>query len=227
MSERAEHGDREIPGAWSANARAWTEAVRQGRIPSRQRVTNAAILEAIFDRQTTRLLDVGCGEGWLARAVAARGVSVLGIDAVAALVREAQAAGGGEFAVMDHRALADEGLEERFDAIVCNFSLLGDADTRAVIGAAPALLAAGGRLLIQTLHPVVACGEFTYADGWRDGSWDGIEGDFEAAAPWFFRTLESWVRLIASSGLRLERVLEPVDPASGLPASVIFVASAL
>ena len=95
-----------------------------------------------------------------------------------------------------------------------------------MIGAAPALLETDGRLIVQTLHPVVACGESPYADGWRDGSWDGIEGDFETAAPWFFRTLGSWIGLLAASGLRLDAMHEPVDPRSGLPASVIFVATA-
>ena len=40
-----------------------------------------------------RVLDLGCGEGWLARALAAGGLDVTGVDGAPALVEAATAAG--------------------------------------------------------------------------------------------------------------------------------------
>lgn len=54
--------------SWQANADAWTAAVREQRIESRRQVTDAAILALA----PLRILDLGCGEGWLRRTVHSR-----------------------------------------------------------------------------------------------------------------------------------------------------------
>ena len=58
--------EEQILASWVVNASTWTRAVRRGEILSRVRVTNGAILEAITDCAPATLLDLGCGEGWLA-----------------------------------------------------------------------------------------------------------------------------------------------------------------
>jgi 2-polyprenyl-3-methyl-5-hydroxy-6-metoxy-1,4-benzoquinol methylase len=67
--------------SWVANAPAWVDAVRGQRIESRCLVTDAAIVEAVLDQQPSTVLDLGCGEGWLARALASHGIEVTGVDA--------------------------------------------------------------------------------------------------------------------------------------------------
>jgi 2-polyprenyl-3-methyl-5-hydroxy-6-metoxy-1,4-benzoquinol methylase len=82
--------------SWEANADAWTAAVREGAIASRGAGTDAAIVAAcaaaLPSLDGAAVLDVGCGEGWLARTLAAHGARVLGIDASAPLVDAARAA---------------------------------------------------------------------------------------------------------------------------------------
>lgn len=215
--------DRKIIDSWHRNAAPWSVAIRQGQIESRTLVTNQAILDVIASRPARTLLDIGCGEGWLARELSARGLEVLGIDVVPALIEQARAAGSGRFEVISYEELAAGKLREKFDVAVCNFSLLGDASVTGLFRTLPALLNPNGSLLVQTLHPVADCGEHRYQDGWREGSWAGFSGDFTDAPPWYFRTLETWVRLYTDHGFELREIREPIHPKTGKPASVLFV----
>ncbi len=217
--------DEKIVDSWHTNAAPWTAAVREQRIESRRLVTDRAIIDAVIRRQPRLVLDLGCGEGWLVRALAARGVpKVIGVDVVPALIDQARAAGGGDFRVASFEAVARGELQVTVDVAVANFALIGKEAVDALIQSAPKLLTPGGALVIQTLHPVVACGDLPYIDGWREGSWAGFSEDFTDPAPWYFRTLETWVRLIASSGLLLSEIREPIHPATNKPASVLFIA---
>jgi 2-polyprenyl-3-methyl-5-hydroxy-6-metoxy-1,4-benzoquinol methylase len=218
-------GDRDqaVVASWQRNAQPWTTAVRAQQIASRRLVTDAAIVDAVLQRAPKTVLDAGCGEGWLARALAERDVRVLGTDVVAELVEQARALGGAEFRVASYDELAGV-LAARFDVVVCNFALIGDAPVRALFAAMPSLLQPGGAFIVQTLHPLIAGGELPYVDGWRPGSWDGCVGAFRDPAPWYFRTLSGWQALFAEHGLALAALREPLHPATGKPASLIFIA---
>jgi len=216
--------DREtvILRVWHDHAAPWMRAVRGQAIASRQLVTDAAIVEAVLAWRPKRIIDLGCGEGWLLRALARHGIEGLGVDAVPALVESAAATGGGRFLTMDYATIAAGALREQADVVVCNFSLLGEESVDALLGAMPALLAPGGALLIQTLHPWSACGEGAYRDGWREGSWAGCGEGFGEAAPWYFRTLAGWQKSFRQAGLVLREVAEPTHPGDGRPVSILF-----
>nr|WP_182915717.1 hypothetical protein [Massilia cavernae] len=88
---------------------------------------------------------------------------------------------------------------------------------------APAARAISTRPGTTSTPTMVACGDAPYRDGWREGSWAGFSSDFTDPPPWYFRTLESWIRLYSNHGFRLVEVREPVHPASGKPVSVILI----
>jgi 2-polyprenyl-3-methyl-5-hydroxy-6-metoxy-1,4-benzoquinol methylase len=229
MSDGARQQEEHIIASWHTNALPWTEAVRTRAIESRRAITDQAIIGAVRARAPRSVLDVGCGEGWLARALGTEGMDIVGVDVVPQLIDAARRAGGGSFRVASYAdliAASGEQAWRRVDTVVCNFSLFGDESVAALLQAVPRLLAPAGTLIVQTLHPVMACGEAPYRDGWRAGSWQGFSTDFTDPAPWYFRTLQSWVQLHVTSGLRLLEMREPLHPASGRPASVIFVATA-
>lgn len=216
--------DARIVDSWRKNASPWTAAVRENQIASRALVTNKAIVDAVLSRSPRTVLDIGCGEGWLARALTDRGVRAIGVDVVPALIEQARKAGGGEFSVSSYEDIAAGALDVKVDVAVANFSLIGKESVEGVIRRAPSLLEDGGSLVIQTLHPVASCGDESYTDGWRQGSWAGFSNDFSDPAPWYFRTLESWENLLVGSGFRILETREPLHPETGKPASVIFIA---
>lgn len=209
--------------SWSRNAEAWTRTVREGGIESRRLATDAAIVRAVVERRARRVLDLGCGEGWLVRALAEQGIDVVGIDVSPELVDAAGRAGGGEFHAVSYDALAaDPSLAPgEYDAVVCNFSLL-DEDPVPLLTALRHVLRPGEALVIQTVHPWTAAGEGPYEDGWRTETFAGFGEGFAAPMPWYFRTLESWMDVIMTAGYGLADLREPVHPHTGRPASLIL-----
>ena len=212
-----------ITRSWLANAQAWTGIVRSDGIASRRQGTNAAIVEAVAGLAPATLLDVGCGEGWLCRTLSARGIEAVGIDVSRPLVDAARAAGGGRFEAMAYEdlAAAAPGLG-RFEAVACNFALL-DEDLAPLLQAVHGLLAPGGRLVVQTVHPWGACGDEPYRDGWRLETFEGFGAQvFPEAMPWYFRTLASWHAALAAAGFRLVALREPSHPDTGRPLSLLM-----
>ncbi|MEA3113389.1 MAG: hypothetical protein QOG58_3188 [Caballeronia sp.] len=214
--------DGKIIEAWNQNASPWTNAVRAGEIESRRLATNRAILDAVLACRPRSVIDLGCGEGWLALALQQSGIDVTAVDAVPALALAAKQAGVVDSRVMSYEEIAGGRLKQSADMVVCNFSLLGKESVDGLLRAIPTLIKPDGALIVQTLHPLVACGDLPYVDGWRAGSWAGFGPDFSDAPPWYFRTLGTWLELIGTSGLTLRAMQEPLDPRTGRPASVMF-----
>lgn len=218
--------DKKIIDCWKNNVQPWVTAVRSGAIESRVLVTNQTIINAICSRQPATVLDVGCGEGWLVRELDRSGIHCVGIDVVPELIEQARHGGGGTFHCLSMTELSAEYFGQKFDAVICNFSLLGKESVEHFFTKVSTLLNAGGALIVQTIHPVSGCGERPYADGWREGSWAGCGDDFSAPAPWYFRTLENWRYLFTAHDLPLVATLEPLHPMTKATASIVFVGEA-
>lgn len=209
--------------SWHHNARSWIEAIRNGTIESRLQVTDRAILLAVQGRQPERVLDLGCGEGWLLRALAERGIDAVGVDGDATLVEAARTAGSSPVHLASYEELVDAKVDigRDYDLICANFALL-QQDIIPLLAAMNALLAPGGALVIQTLHPwTAAAGD--YQDGWREETFDSFKGQWQPM-PWYFRTLSSWIRALDMAGFRLAELQEPQHPQSAVPQSLLLVA---
>lgn len=213
--------DTKIIDSWGKNTTPWITAVREGEIASRTLVTNRAIVDAVRSLAPATGIDIGCGEGWLVRAL--DGISMTGVDVVPGLVEAAREAGGGDFRVMSYEEIAQGRLNLALDVAICNFSLLGEESVAGLFRAVPTYLKPGGMLIVQTMHPLAAYGDAPYVDGWREGSWAGFNAGFTDPPPWYFRTLSSWVRLFSDNGLRLLELREPLHPTTGQPASLILM----
>jgi 2-polyprenyl-3-methyl-5-hydroxy-6-metoxy-1,4-benzoquinol methylase len=214
--------DEAIAASWVANANAWTEAVRERRIPSRAAGTDDAILDAVRKRPRGRVLDVGCGEGWLARALAPNGYDVVGVDASAPLIEQARQLGGGEFRVLSYETMVVDPTTAGgpYDVVALNFALLGES-VSPLLSALASRLAAKGVLIIQTVHPWTAVGDQPYVDGWRMETFDAFGGAFPSPMPWYFRTLETWLAQIGGAGLSVTDLVEPRHPETKRPLSLV------
>ena len=224
MNDPPDALETQIIRSWNTNARPWARAIQAGSIESRRLVTDRAIVDAVLSVRPARVFDLGCGEGWLARALSAAGIKVTGVDAVPELIAEASRRGGGEFQVADYGAITAGSFDcGPFDAAVCNFSLLGKESVYALLSGVGRHLGAAGYLIVQTLHPVAACGAQPYEDGWRPGNWSGFGVEFSDPAPWYFRTLASWVAMLRRCGFEMIECREPTAANAPAPASVIFI----
>lgn len=216
-----------IMASWNTNAGNWISTIDHNEIESRVLVTNAAILKAINDFTPASILDIGCGEGWLTRALRGQGLNAFGVDGVEALIQHAIEKDGDHYAVASFQDLASGAFaaKELAAAAVINFALLDKTDTESLLKNIHRLVQKGGKLFIQTLHPLTLASQEAYVSGWREGSWKGMKRNFDQPYKWYFRTLGDWLQLFISAGLEIQEVREPLHPETGQPASMIFILS--
>lgn len=142
---------------------------------------------------------MGCGEGWLARAIrSSTGAFVLGIDGSATLVERArQADPHGHYIQCTYGALAatrSSLTAECFDVAVFNFALFGGTEDTEALQYATSQLTSNGRLITQTLP------------GPERGTVDGVEdfaslpGDW-APVHYTSASLSVWRERLAEAGL--------------------------
>ena len=210
--------------SWDGNAGNWTRAVREGLICSRRAGTDVAIVTAILNPRPSRLLDVGCGEGWLIRRILQSAeCGAVGIDGSEALIAAArQADSKSDYRVFSYGDLIDDAtpLGGGFDTIVFNYAILDEKASQLLAAIRP-LLAPAGRIFIQTLHPWTQDGE--YRDGWRTEDFSAFAAPGWKPMPWYFRTLESWHAVIRDAGLALQELTEPLAEGGDRPLSLIMV----
>jgi 2-polyprenyl-3-methyl-5-hydroxy-6-metoxy-1,4-benzoquinol methylase len=216
----------QIRRSWDANAHAWTHAVRDGAIASRVAGTNKAILDCVTSARPCRVLDVGCGEGWLAAELASNGFEVLGFDGSRELIERAKEHSGPHFLQIDYAHLARNPslIVGPFERIVCNYSLF-EQNITSLLKVLLSKLTPGGSLIIQTLHPAnhLLPGE-QYRSGWRIETFQSMGTGFHSSMPYYFRTFPTWCDELRHAGFVLARCNEPGQAEHGAPLSLILEA---
>lgn len=110
-----------------------------------------------------RVLEVACGNGYLARRMARRGAHVTAVDGSEGMIscareRERQAPSGVEYLVGDAADLS--GLADgSFGAVVANMALMGISDAGGALLEAARVLEDGGRLVSSMIHPCFDTGQ--------------------------------------------------------------------
>jgi len=189
--------------------------------PAFQRLLPASVTDM-------RVLDLGCGLGYLARELRARGCGpIIAIDLSERMLAEARERTND--AGIDYRrsSLEDFAAEpEAFDLVVSTLALHYIDDYPALVRRIARWLAPGGRLAFSVEHPIFTAAGAT--DWVRDATgavqhWpvDRYRDEGERRTRWFVdgvvkyhRTVESYVNGLLDAGLRLVRLEEPeAEPA--------------
>jgi SAM-dependent methyltransferase len=225
VSERRDHrfrrtrgGEGGLSDAWEEHAAAWIAWAREPGHDSYWRFHRDSFLELV-PPPDGRTLDMGCGEGRLARDLAELGHDVIGVDASPTMIAAARAASPGlELHVADAAALPFS--DATFRLVVAFMSLQDVDDLDGAVGEAARVLTRGGRFCMAIVHPLNSAGMFDgdaadasfviagsylepsrYVDEHLD---DGLEMTFVS----IHRPLQAFADALSRAGLHVERLRE-------------------
>jgi 2-polyprenyl-3-methyl-5-hydroxy-6-metoxy-1,4-benzoquinol methylase len=206
---------------WNDAADPWNEFVESGLDYYRTELHGPALLDACGDVRDLRVLDLGCGQGWFSRQLAANGAKVTGVDWSAAMIEHARRISSDiAYEVMDAADVARLGT---FDLVTGCMSIMDMPRPAAVLAAASHI---APRIVFSIPNPVT---DSPYRAWKRDASGAKlaleIDRYFEATPTvmhWNMKrlvhrfetvqyrfTLEQWSRMIEDAGLVIARLREP------------------
>ena len=214
------------PGSpWERHARWWQEGFTAGA----DREYEEQILPLV-DAQLAgagTVLEVGCGEGQVARRAPALGAEVVGIDPSSAQITEARRRGGGpRYARAGGERLPFPG--DCFDAVVVSLVVEHVDPFEPLLAEIARVLVPGGRLVLFVGHPIAQAPGSSWVDDadfgdqyWRLGPYLPDHLAVEEVAPgvelpFFHRPLGRYVHELGRVGLLLEDLLEPPPPSDTL-----------
>ena len=205
--------------SWEHEAENW---VRWVRTPGHDAYWyyRDSFLDGIVPPPGRQTLEIGCGEGRVARDLNARGHRVAAIDSSPTLLRYAREADpGGRYELADAAALPFTAAA--FDLVVAYNSLMDIADMPGAVREAARVLEPAGRFCISVTHPLNDAGLFESTEPDAPfvirGSYFGrrpFEGHFERDGlrmtfrGWTY-ALEDYSRALEAAGFVVERVREP------------------
>ncbi len=214
--------DESLRDAWERHAHDWAAWARRPGFDSYWRFGRDAF-HALVPPPGRLTLDVGCGEGRVARDLAARGHRVRGVDGSATLVALAREASPElDFAVADAAALPFADGEA--DLVVAYMSLQDVDDLGGAVREAARVLEPGGRLCAAIVHPLNSAGAFASDDvaspfvvedsylatrRYEDEiESEGLKMTFASE----HRPLEAYSRALEAAGFAIEAIREPAVP---------------
>jgi len=131
----------------------WKTIIREGRDAFRTYVSDPALFERLDTLdENSRILDAGCGEGYVSRRLTKQGHEVIGIDLSEPLIEHARELATTEtYQVCDVLTLPFD--EQTFDVVVANFLLMEFEHPELAIQRLAKVLRHGGRFIFQILNP--------------------------------------------------------------------------
>jgi len=180
-----------------------------------------------------RTLDLGCGEGRVARDLKRLGHTVAGLDVSPTMIRLAREADpGGDYVVADAAAIPYE--RSAFDLVVSFNSLMDIDDMPGAVREAARVLEPEGCFCACITHPMRDAGRFESREadapfvirepyfGKRRFEMRVARGGLEIHFRSWTYPLQDYVRAFEDAGFVIEALREPPDPARPLPNFVML-----
>lgn len=192
-----------------------------------------AVVRSLLLEPDSRVLDLGCGPGNFARAIARRGCAVTGLDAspeLLAAARELEEATPLGIEYVQGDASDPHVLIDRtFDRVLASMSLSDIDDLDAAVNNVARLLPAGV-FVFSILHPCFP-GHGTSLSSWppegyyQEGWWlaEGHHG-YRGVVGANHRTLSTYINTLIAHDFAVTCVLEPEPP--GIPVPMFLVVQA-
>src|SRR6202521_2966563 len=147
-----------INSTWEREAENWVRWVRRPGHDSYW-YYRASFLDEILPPPGRQTLELGCGEGRVARDLVARKHRVIGIDSSPTLLRYAKEADPvGKYTLADTARLPFD--DASVDLVVAYNSLMDISDMPGAVREAARVLESGGRFCISVTHPLNDAGRF-------------------------------------------------------------------
>jgi ubiquinone/menaquinone biosynthesis C-methylase UbiE len=213
---------------WERNAGWWIEQFTDGADPEYEEQILPLAAEHLADAR--RVLDVGCGDGQIARLARRIGAEVVaGVDPTWNQISVAAVRGGGpSYARADAAALPF--ADGCFDTVVACLVFEHIRRVDDAIAEVARVLQAGGAFLFFLNHPLLQTPDSGWIDDqvldppeqyWRIGPYlveDESVEEVEKGVfiPFIHRPLSRYVNTLADHGLYVERMVEPAPPAGFL-----------
>lgn len=207
---------------WERHAAWWQEGFTEGADPEYEE--QILPLAARHLAGAGRVLDVGAGEGQVARLAADGGASfTVGVDPTRAQLEVAQARSGGPVYLRGEAARLPFG-DACLDAVIACLVFEHITDYRNAIDEVARVLRPGGRFLFFLNHPLLQTPGSGWIDDhildeqyWRIGPYLVEDTSMEEVAPgvllpFIHRPLSCYVNAMAENGLLVERMEEPGPP---------------
>lgn len=211
---------RPLREGWDSEAASWIAWARRPGHDSYWQFHRDRFLE-LLPPPRGQVLDLGCGEGRVARDLASRGYRVVGIDRSQAMVRAAASAGTPGVLVADAAGLPFR--DRAFDLVIAFMSPQDMDDLPGAVREAARVLTASGRLCLAAVHPLNGIGQFASREPDApfviEGSYfqerrytDTVERDgLKLTFHQHYRPLQGYFDALEAAGLLTERVRE-VEP---------------
>jgi ubiquinone/menaquinone biosynthesis C-methylase UbiE len=214
-------------GLWDEHAQWWIDGFTDGADPEYVEQIIPLAVEELAGRH--KILDLGCGDGQIARALAAQGSDVLGVDPTQLHIDVAIERGGGPRYLLGG-ATNIPADDETFDAVVaCLVFEHIDQMDEAMVEVAR-VLKPNGQFSFFLNHPLLQTPGSGWIDDhiidppeqyWRIGPYlvetESIEEvEKDVYIRFIHRPLSRYVNALIANGMTLERMVEPSPPAGFL-----------
>ena len=226
-----------IQDSWEQHSNWWQREFTRGADPEYEEQILPLLTDLVVEGG--RVLDIGCGEGQVARLLSSNSTKVFGVDPAWSQVSEATRRSTREV-YGQASATALPFAAEVFDTAVACLVFEHITALRQAIMEVSRVLVQGGKFIFLLNHPLLQTPGSGWVDDhmsdppthyWRVGHYLVEQETVEEVQlgvhiPFVHRPLSEYVNALSENDLQLERMLEPSPPAGFLERNASYRAAA-